>query len=321
MLRALAQSADADDVTRIDGPKPDLGEVIAAAGAISMFGDARVVLLREVTPASMGDKDAAELAALFAELENAVLVVTLLHKDDKAAKTKKSKLLLDAAAAAGHAAELKAPGRRENIAFLKDAATALGAHFAPGAAESLLERAGESRPLLQNETAKLAAMAGWGTITEEMVARYGVHNIESDIFALVRHITGGNRAAAFGQLHDLFAQRHEPTSIAASLAGTFVDMLRVRAGEHNGKSTQTVFTELGYRGNPWKLQKARENARRYSDAALAAAVRHLAELDLALRSTALNDKDKGVLVEVAVETLLELGGADPAYGAKISAVR
>lgn len=307
VLRALASASGEDDYTRVDGPAPNIPDVIEAAGAISLFGDVRVVLLREITPAQMGDKDAAELAELFSQLENALLVVTVLHKDEKAAKTKKAKQLFDAAAKAGYAAELKTPGRRENLDYIKSAAAALGASFAPGAAEALLDRAGEDRPLLQNEASKLAAMAGYGVIGEALVEKYSVHNIEADVFALVRHITAGKRAVAFGLLRDLFALRHEPVAIVSALAGTFVDMLRVRAGERSGRASAAVFSEMGYRGNPWRLQKAKENARRYRDAALDEAVLDLAALDMALRSTALADRDKGVLVEAAVERLIDLG--------------
>lgn len=306
VLRAL-EEAHGEEATRIDGPAPDLGDIIGAAGAISLFGGVRVVHLREITPSAMADKDAAELAALLGELENAVLVVTVLYKDEKAAKTKKAKQLFDAAAAAGYARDITPPTRRDNLRYLEASAAALDARFAPGAAEALLERAGEDRPLLANETAKLAAIAGYGTITTEQVERYGAHNVEADVFALVRHIVGGNRGAAFALLRDLFALKHEPFAIAASLSGTFVDMLRVRVGEKRGRNPAAVFGEMGYKGNPWRLTKAKENARRYSDAALRRAVLLLAELDLSLRTTALPDREKGVLVEAAMEALIELG--------------
>ncbi len=304
-LAALCAALGAEDVTRIDGPAPDLGAVIEATGAISLFGDVRMVLLREVVLSSMGDKDAAELAELFAELENAVLVVTVLHKDKKAAGTKKAKQLFDAAAKAGFADDLALPTRRENLAFLRDAAAAVGASFAPGAAEALLERAGEDRPLLHAEVDKLAAMAGYGVIDIQTVERYGAHNIEADVFALVRHITSCDSGAAHALLADLFTLRHEPVAIAAALAGSYVDMLRVREGERQGRSTADVFSEMGYKGNPWRLQKARDNARRYSDAALRRAVFCLAELDIALKSAAL--ADKSVLLEAAVAELICLG--------------
>lgn len=303
VVKVFAQYQE-DGVTLIEGPTPDMGEVIGAAGAISLFGDARVVLLREISPSAMPDKDVEELAELFANLENAVLIVTALYKDKRAATSKKAKLLMDAAARAGYAEELKKPTRRDNIEYIQSSAAALNTRFASGAADALLERAGENRPLLENEVAKLAAISGYGEITTRMVERYGARNVEADVFMLVRHITSGDKASAYALLRDLFTLKNEPIAISAALSGTFVDMLRVRTGERAKKSTELVFKEMGYTGNPYRLQKARENAWCYTDRGVEDAVQYLAKLDMALKSSAISDKT--VLLEAAVEYLVGL---------------
>ncbi|MDL2294885.1 DNA polymerase III subunit delta [Ruminococcaceae bacterium OttesenSCG-928-D13] len=302
----LAAGGTEDEATRIDGPSPDIGEVVAAAGAVSFFGTRRVVELWEIAPSSIGDKDAAELGELFGEVSSAVLVVSALYKDKKTATSKKAKLLFDAAATAGVALELEKPSRRDNLEFIHAAAQAVGASFAPGAAEALLEAAGESRPLLENETAKLAAICGYGAITKAAVEQYGVHNIEADVFELARAITGGQKAAAFGKLNQLLGLRHEPIAIAAALAGTYVDMLRVSAGVAAKKNVSVIFKEMGYKGNDYRLKKALENARAYTPAGLEGCVRCLAGLDRQLKSSAL--PDKSILLQAAVGELILLRG-------------
>lgn len=299
---ALAAAGADDEGTRIDGPLPDLGEVVAAAGAISFFGTPRLVELRQINPAAMGEKDVAELAGLFADVENAVLLVTALYKDKKAATGKKARALFEAAGAAGFAAELEKPGRRENLAFIEGRAAALGARFAAGAAQALLERAGDDHTLLESETAKLAAYAGYGTIDTGMVERLAVHSVEADVFELARAITAGRRAAAHEKLADLLELRHEPIAIAAALAGSFIDMLRVRLGAEQGIPVGRIFTDFGYKGSDWRLQKAKESAARYTTAGLQSCVLCLAELDRRLKSSAL--PDKAVLLQAAVGELL-----------------
>ena len=298
-----AEEGDTDP-TRFDGPVPDIGGVIAAAGAISLFGGLRHVVLREVAPASMSDADVKELQTLFGDLENAVLLVTALYKDKRSATGKKAKALLAAAGQAGFADELTPPSRAENLAFLQEAAAQCGARFGKGAAEALLERAGEDSALLQNETEKLAAMAGYGEIDLRMVEKYGARNVEADVFALLRLITAGRRGAAQEKLAELFALRHEPIAVAGALGGSFVDMLRVRTGAEARRGTGEVFKDMGYTGSEYRLQKAKENAARYSTAALEKGVLSLAALDLALKSSAL--PDKGILVQAAVEELILL---------------
>ncbi len=303
--RALLAGEAEAEATRVAGPAPDMGEVVAAAGAISFFGTRRVVELWQISPSAMADKDAAELAALFGEVENAVLLVTSLYKDKKAADSKKAKMLFAAAAKAGFAQELARPTRRQNLDFLAAKAAALGASFAPGAAEALLERAGEDRPLLENETAKLAAMAGYGQISRESVEKYAAHNVEADVFALSRAITSGRKAESYQKLAELLELRHEPTAIAAALAGSYVDMYRTRVGAEANKPAADVFKDMNCTGSPYRLQKARENARRYSTPALRQCILCLAGLDRRLKSSAL--PDKSILLQAAVGQLLRLG--------------
>ncbi len=303
---ALLAGDEGAESTRCDGPAPDLGEVIAAAGAISFFGTPRVVELREIQPGPIKDKDAAELAELFTQLENAVLVVTCLYKDKKAATSKKAKLLFEAAEKAGFAAVLNKPTRRENLDWLHELAAAQGAAFAPGAAEELLDRAGDDRPLLENETAKLAAFAGYGSIGKGLVARHGTRNVEADVFVLARAITSGQRGAAQRQLCELLTLQHEPLAIAGALAGSFVDMYRARAGTAARRTPAAIAKDMGYT-NDWRVQKAKEAAARYSTENLRACVQCLAQLDRELKSNPLHNK--AALLQAAVAQLMLLGEA------------
>ncbi|MDL2325322.1 DNA polymerase III subunit delta [Ruminococcaceae bacterium OttesenSCG-928-A16] len=305
--KAIAAAEGQEDITLVEGPAPSLSDVIEAAGTISFFGTRRVVEIRELSPSTMVDKDVEELCTLFTQLQNAVLVVTALYKDKKTATSKKAKALFAAAEKAGFATELAKPTRRENVDFLNHAAAALGANFAPHAADALLERAGEDRVLLQSETEKLAALSAYRTISEGLVNKYSVCNIEADVFELARQITSRRKADAFAKLQDLLALRHEPIAIAAALAGTFVDMYRARCGTDSRRTVSTIFTEMGYKGNNYRMQKAKENAARYSTAQLEECVLCLADLDIALKSSAL--PDKSILLQAALGNLLAIGAA------------
>ena len=81
-VRRLMQAGDAE-LTRIEGPAPDIGEAVAAAGTISLFGTKRVVELPRIEPAAMGEKDVEALCDLMQSLENAVMVLTTVFKDDE----------------------------------------------------------------------------------------------------------------------------------------------------------------------------------------------------------------------------------------------
>ena len=301
----LLEKENESETTRIDGPVPDMGEVITAAGTVSFFGTKRVVELREISPSSMGDKDIKELTALFGQLENAVLVVTALYKDKKAATAKKAKDLMGAADKMGFAVELAKPTLRENLAFVKETAEGLEARFEPGVAEALVERVGEDRELLRNEVQKLAAISGYGVITMEMVGRYSVQNVEADVFELARLITTRRKAQAYARLQDLFALKHEPIAICGALAGTFVEMYRVRCGTEQRKTIAEIFKDMGYKGNDYRLKKTKESAAHYTTRQLEECVLMLQRLDSSLKSSAFSDKT--VLLEAAVGRLLAIG--------------
>lgn len=303
--QALAAFLQEEEVTVVEGPVPALKDVIEAAGTISFFGTKRVVEIRELSVSAMPDKDVEELCALFSQLENAVLVITSLYKDKKTASSKKAKALLSAAEKAGYAAELAKPTRRDNIEFLKETAAELGVVFGPQAAEALLERAGEDRVLLRTETEKLAAMSAYREIGVGLVQKYSVCNIEADVFELARYITTRRKGEAFAKLQDLFGLRYEPIAISAALAGTYVDMYRARCGTESRRTVNMIFTDMGYKGNDYRMQKAKENAARYSMRQLEQSILCLADLDVELKSSAVADKT--VLLETAVAGLFEIG--------------
>ncbi|MFV0414719.1 MAG: DNA polymerase III subunit delta [Oscillospiraceae bacterium] len=305
VCRALLAAEPNTDITVLEGPGLDVAAAIEAAGTVSFFGTRRIVEVRGLVLSAVNDKDMAELKSLFSELENAVLLVTVLYKDKKAAAAPKAKALLEAAARAGFAAELAKPTQTETLAYIRALAKEAGAQFEPGAAELLLERAGADRVLLQSEVEKLAAICNYGTIAKKLVQQYSVHNIEADVFELARLITSGKKEPAYQKLGQLFALRYEPIAVAAALAGTYVDMYRVRCGTEHRRQVDAVFKEMGYKGNAYRLQKAKENAARYSTAALGECVMCLFELDVALKSSALQEKE--ILVEAAVGRLMQIG--------------
>ena len=61
---------EGEQPTVIPGPQPDMGQVVAAAGAISLFGTKRLVYLNRIEPTTMKAEDVKLLAELMAEAEN-----------------------------------------------------------------------------------------------------------------------------------------------------------------------------------------------------------------------------------------------------------
>ena len=278
----LMQGGDAE-LTRIEGPSPDIGEAVAAAGTISLFGTKRVVEMPRVEPAAMSEKDVEALCDLMQSLENAVMVLTTVFKDDKAKTTKKAKLLIAAAAKAGAALEFEKPGPGAVRDFL--------------AADALVQRCGTDLYTLENELAKLAAVCGYTEVTPALVQQMGTLNIEADVFEMVRFVTANQLPRALHKLSQLLALQNEPIAVTAALSGTFIDMYRMKLGAAQRRPAAMVMKDFAYRGSDWRLRKAGESAAKYTRAQLERILRILTRLDAALKSSA---ADGAALLETAL---------------------
>lgn len=290
---------------RFPGPAPDLAAVTDAAGMMSFFGTRRVLVLPFVEPQALSDADAALLADLMEQAENSVFVITLFIKDDRTAKSKKCKLILDAAEKNGFCAECAAPQEKDAKQLVVRRAKELSTAISEEAARLLAERCGTDLFLLESETEKLAAACGYTEIRPELVSAMSTVNIEADVFELVNLVESRRQAQALRKLNELFELQHDPIAVTAVLCGTFADLYRVKCAYEAGKTYEDVYRDFQYKGSPYRLKKASQAASRYQKAQLRRNLALLLELDAALkRSTA----DKQVLLQTALCEMMQGGG-------------
>ena len=291
-LALLAKQEDDAEVTRVEGPAPSIEEAVAAAGTISFFGTKRIVELPMLEPSAMNEADVGALCDLMQSLENAVLVMSTVFKDDKAKLSKKAKQLIGAAEKAGLTAELVKPGPQDAKRFAVEKARELGVVLSPGAASELVERCGTDLFALESELSKLA------------IAQMGTQSIEADVFEMVRLVTARNKTRAMAKLSQLLELQNEPIAIAAALSGSFVDMYRVKCGAAAHRNYAAVHKDFSYRGSDYRLRKSGETASHYSRAQLEHILSVLLGLDAALKSSA---ADGTVLLQTALCEVMQIG--------------
>ena len=301
----LKQENDAE-VTRIEGPDPSIGEAVAAAGTISLFGTKRIVELPLLLPSAMTEGDVAALCDLMQSLENAVLVMSTVFKEEKAMKTKKAKQLIGAAEKAGIAVCMEKPKRWDIERIAAEKAQELGATLSKRAASELVERCGTDLFTIESELRKLAAACGYREITPEWIGRMGTQTIEADVFELINLVNVRKETAAMEKLRRLIALQNKPVAIAAALSGSFVNMYRVKCGAAVRRDANAVYKDFAYTGSPYALKKAGETASRYTLRQLEQSLAVLMDLDLALKSSA---ADGEVLLQTALCDLMRIGGA------------
>ena len=297
---AALAGADGEEPTVLDGAAPEVEQVIAAAGTISFFGGRRVVCLPELDPAAYSEKDFEALTDTISSVENAVLVLGSVLEADRSGKArpgKRAQRLAALCAKLGWAEELAKPGPAALRQLVADRAAALGAELTGPAASALLERCGEDPYLLENEVDKLAAAAGYRTITPALVAEMGVVSLEADVFEMVRMTTAKNAAAACKKLRVLLRLGQEPIAITAAMIGSYVDLYRVKLGQQAKKSYSAVFKDFGYKGSDYRLKRSAQTAAGYTLPQLRRCLDILLELDQNLKGQPV---DPQVLLETAL---------------------
>lgn len=300
----LLCDAEDSEITRVAGPAPSVAEIVAATGTISMFGTKRIVEIQNMEPSAMVDADVAALCDLCDSLENAVLVMTTVFRDDKAKLSKKAKQLIAAAEKNGLVAELAKPQAQNVKKFAIETAAAQGATLSPSGAAALIDRCGMDCFLLENEIAKLAAACNYGEITPQWIANLGTQNIEADVFEMVRFVTAKQPARAQAKLNQLLDLQNEPIAIAAALAGSFVDLYRVKCGAAAQHSYAMVFQDFAYRGSDYRLKKSAETAAAYTKQQLDGILQILLMLDTKLKSSAASGT---VLLQTALCEIIAIG--------------
>ena len=305
VVKALEQ--DDPETTTLDGPAPTVEEIVLAAGTISFFGGRRLVLMPLLQPSKYSDKDLAELCDTLADTENAVFIITTVMEEryGKLSPGKREKKLLDTCEKLGYCAQLTKPGRSALQGLLKEWAAQSGASFAPGADKLLLDRCGEDQFLLQNEVEKLAALADYGTVTEEMVRQLGTVTLDADTFDMVRLVTAGRAGPAVQKLNTLLALQNDPILIAGALVANYIDLYRVVLAHRSRRPSGELAKDFGYNG--YRLKRIEESAQRLHKSQLEESLRILQELDLDLKSSKLPE---ALLLQTAV-CRLALAGRRP----------
>ena len=305
---ALLARDTGEEVTVLDGPAPDVEQLITAAGTISFFGTRRVVCLPELGPCAYSEKDLETFADTVSDVENALLVFGSVFEADRTGKAKPGKRaqrVLVQCKKLGWAEELVKPGPSELRRMMAGRAAAQGAELSGPAGAALLERCGEDPYRLENEVDKLAAAAGYGVITPALVAEMGVVSLEADVFEMVRLITARNAAAACKKLHVLLRLGNEPIAVTAAMIGSYVDLYRVKLGQQHKKNYSAVFKDFGYKGSDYRLKRSAQTAAGYTLPQLRACLGILLELDQALKGQPVAPQ---ILLETALCRLAMEGG-------------
>ena len=300
VARAIADRVAA---ARATDPEVEVREFAAAAATAgelldacspTLFGGGRVTVLRKVEELPADRLDTVK--ALMGDPAEGVVLI-LQHSGGA-----RGKAVVDAAKAAGAAVVACAPLTRpeERLEFVRGEVRAAGGTIAPDAAAALLDAVGSDLRELAAVAGQLAADTG-GSISVRAVTAYHRGRAEVTGFAVSDRAVVGDVSGALETLRWALAIGVPPVLIADALADGVRSVARVAAAGRG--SDYELASALAM--PPWKVKRARSQARQWTEPGLIAAMAVTAEVNAAVKGVAV---DAGYALERAIQDLAAARG-------------
>ena len=167
-------------------------------------------------------------------------------------------------------------------AWLEKQARQADKTIAPGAAEELLARVGNSLQALSMEIQKLILFTGDNKIiTATDVTTVTPPPLDEDIFAVVDAIGERNPARAIAGIQRLLIQKQPPPAILAMVARQIRLILKVGEALRSGNQSVELASRMGI--HPYVARKMASQQRNFNLQQLIFSLHRLHELDIALK--------------------------------------
>jgi DNA polymerase-3 subunit delta len=287
-IRSQVRTAFPDvEVTRLTAGSYEPGS-LAMNVSPSLFGESKLIEVEGLE--SMNDAFLADALAYVARPEpDAVLV--LRHGGGV-----RGKKLLDAVKAGGWPVVDCQPLKKDadKTAFVTAEFRAAGRKISGEAVQSLVNAVGANLAELAAACNQLIADAS-GAVTPELVDRYYGGRIEATAFKVADAAMAGNGPAALSALRHALATGADPVPLVAALAAKLRTVAKVAGAQ--GSSAQ-IAKQLGMQ--PWLVEQAQRDVRRWTPEGLARSIQVTAEADAQVKGLS---RDPVYAVEHAVTVI------------------
>ncbi len=257
-------------VTQLDSNEIELGTITDSL-APSLFGDARIVVIREIQ--ELTQEEAEEVSSYLENSDEGVHLV-LWHKGGV-----KGKALLDKIKKASpeiiSVEAIKKDGDKAD--FVKSEFARHGRKVSSAAIQALVDSLGSDMRELAGACSQLAAdVEASKTVDEKDVEKFQQGRIETTGYDVADAVLEGKVESALISLRQALATGVDPILIVSALASSIRTMAKVSSLPRNSNSYQAA-SSLGF--PPWQIDKARRQLSGWTPASLSAAVIALADCD------------------------------------------
>ena len=266
-------------VSTLEASELELGGITDAL-APSLFGDSRVVVIKEIQDlaAELGEEITAYLEAQDESVE-----LVLWHKGgvkgkallEKIKKLKPTVIPCDV---------IKKDGEKSD--FIRSEFKRLGRTISTEAVQALIDALGSDLRELGGACSQLAADVTAGKMIDETdVMKFQNGRIETTGFDVADAALDGRRDVALIALRNALATGTDPGLITSALAGSLRTLAKV-SGASRGVKSFDLAGPLGLA--PWQIDKARRQLSKWTPSTLAGAVVAVAQADADIKGAAVD---------------------------------
>ena len=266
--------------------------------APSLFGDARIVVIKEIQDLVADCSD--EIIEYLSNPDESLSLV-LWHKGGV-----KGKALVDKVKKAG-AEVISAEAIKKDsdkAEFVRGEFKNLGRKISTEAVQALIDSLGSDLRELGGACSQLASDVQDGKlIDEDDVAAYQRGRIETTGYDVADAVLDGKTALALISLRNAINTGTDPVLIVSAIAASIRTMAKV-SGASRGLKSYDLASQLGL--PPWQIDKARRQLSGWSENALARSVITLAQADADIKGAA---ADPAYALERAIITISTARGS------------
>jgi DNA polymerase-3 subunit delta len=287
-IRAKVRAASPDvEVSRLNAAAYEAGTLLMQVSP-SLFGESMLIEVESVE--AMNDAFLADALAYLGQPEQDAVVV-LRH-----AGGARGKKLLDAVKKGGWPVVDCQPLKKDadKMAFVAAEFKAAGRRIEQDAVLALVNAVGANLSELAAACSQLIADAGT-TVTAGIVDRYYGGRIEATAFKVADAAMAGNGPLALSTLRHALATGADPVPLVAALAAKLRTVARVAGA--SGSAAQ-IAAELGMQ--PWLVEQAQRDVRRWTPEGLVRSIQATAEADAQVKGLS---RDPVFAVENAVRVI------------------
>ena len=288
--------------SKFSGDKMNINDISNSVEAIPLMANIKCVLVEDISVDTLNKNDLSKFKELISDIpKTTILIISNKNISVDVKRSSKYKSLINDIDKAGVVCEFSKLANLEIEKYLVLRAKKEGCVLSEINAGKLIKICGNDLLTLNNEIDKLCAFSDGEEITEDIINKVAIRNLEANVFVLANKIIEKNYQQAYMHLDFLFDKKEDPIAILSVLSSYYIDMYRVKTAVESGYSIQEVAKYFDYKGKDFRLKNAKKNSNGLSMGIIKESLDEILYTDISLKTT---KTDKKILLERLIAKLL-----------------